>query len=394
MKIAVNLLYLEDNTGIGIGKHIEDILTGLEKMNALDEFYLIVRKTFYDNYFSAVNAERPFANAHVMICPESRLFKSVTKIFEKIMYPVRGIFLNRIIMPGLLKDINPELVFYPFNDSANNVSPDYPFVTVIHDLFYKNFSKRKRKVRDKLYDVYVNVKHKGMLKKSKQIIAISEFVKSDILKYFPGVESSKIVVIPNGVVMSGQIVEPDGIKKPFLLCVNDHGPHKNHLTLLKAFNIVKNKIPHNLVLLGREREETPAIIKYVNENGLNDKVCLISYVSDSERNWLYQNADLFISPSLHEGFGRTPIEAAMYGTMVLTSREASIPEVTCDLLNYYEPATDENALADNILKLLNNPVPVKERENIAKTYKELYDPVRVAKMYYDLFRSIVSNNKQ
>lgn len=394
MKIAVNMLYLEEHTRSGIGKHIEDILTGLDKINVLDEFYLIVRTKFYDEYFSMANAKRPFKNVHVIIASESRLFECLKKIFGRYIYPLHGIYLNYLVLPRLLKNINPDLVFYPFNDSANNFSLKYPFVLVIHDLFYKNFSKRKRKMKSKIYDVYVNMKHEGMLKKSKHIIAISEFVKSDILKYFPWVQSRKITVIPNAVVASGGVVESEVIKKPFVLNVNDHGIHKNHHTLLKAFNILKNKIPHSLILLGGQREKTQEIIQYVEENGLNDKVFLISDISDSERNWLYTNTDLFISPSLHEGFGRTPIEAAMYGAMVLTSRETCLPEVTCNLLNYYEPATDENALAERIMELLQNPVPVKDRESIAKTYKELYDPVRIAQMYYDLFRKIVRNTKQ
>jgi glycosyltransferase involved in cell wall biosynthesis len=394
MKIAVNLLHLEDNAKSGIGKHIEDILTGLEQMNVLDEFYLIVKKKFYNDYFSPINAQRPFKNVHVIICPESRLFKIPAKRFKKIMHLAGAVYLNRMAFPVVLKDIDPDLVFYPFNDSTNNVSLQYPFVTVIHDLFYKNFSKRKKAIPSRMYNAYVNAKHRRMLGKSERVIAISEFVKSDILKYFPEVKSSKIVVIHNAVVMSGETVQPREIKPTFLLCVNDHGIHKNHITLLKAFNIIKNKIPHGLVLLGRDREETPGIIKYINENGLNGKVDLINNVSDSERNWLYKNADLFISSSLHEGFGRTPIEAAMQGTMVITSRETSLPEVTCDLLNYYEPATDERALADSILRLLQNPVPVKERENIAKTFRELYDPVAIAELYYDLFCRTVRDTKK
>jgi len=283
-------------------------------------------------------------------------------------------------------------MFYPFNDTPNNVSLKYPLVAVIHDLYYKNFSNRKKAILNKLYALYVDKKHRAMLKKAKKIITISEFIKSDILKYFPGTKSNNVVVIPNAVVMSGETAVPEGITAPFLLCVNDHGIHKNHLTLLKAYNIIKNKVPHRMVLLGSEREETPNILEYIDKNGLGNKVDLISNISDSERNWLYHNADLLISPSMYEGFGRTPIEAAIMGAMVLTSRDASLPEVTCEMLNYYEPTTDEKVLAVNILDLLAHPAPVEEREKIAKKFKELYDPTRIAKLYYDLFNNIIKNN--
>jgi len=306
-------------------------------------------------------------------------------------YIARRIYLNRFVMPVLLKDIDPDLMFYPFNDSTNNTSIKYPFVSVIHDLFYKNFPNRKKTFLSKLYAVYVDFKHRRMLKKARKIIVLSEFVKSGILKHFPGINSDNIVVIPNAVVMSGNTTAPDGINTPFLLYVSEHGIHKNHLTLLKAYNIIKNKMPHRLVLLGNKKEETTVILKYIDENGLGDKVDLISNISDPERNWLYQNTDLFISSSLHEGFGRTPIEAAMLGAMVLTSREASLPETTCEMLDYYEPATDENALADKISELLAHPTPVERRGKIAKTFKELYDPARIASLYYDLFHIIIQD---
>lgn len=393
MKIAVNLLYLEYNTRSGVGKHIEDILAGFDKLNVLDEFYLIVRETFYNNYLSQIDAKQPFRNVHIAVCPEGRLIKLVIKRLKKGKNLARIAYLNRCVMPALLKDINPDIVFYPFNDATNNVFLKYPVVTVIHDLFYKNFPKQKRTFLNQLHAFYINVKHLRMLIKSKKIIAISEFVKLDILKHFPQLKSSNIVVIPNAVIISGETSVPGVIRKPFLLCVNEHGIHKNHLTLLKAFNMIKDSIPHRLVLLGNEREATPDIMKYIDDNNLRDRISLISNISDSALNWLYQNTDLFVTPSLHEGFGRTPIEAAMHGAMVLASRETSLPEVTCEMLNYYEPGADENALADKILELLVYPIPVEKREQIAGKLKELYDPVKIATLYYDLFYNIIHNNK-
>jgi len=392
MKIAVNLLFIEFSTNNGISKHIEDILTGLEKMGVLDEFYLLVQQRFYDHYLRPVDAPWRFKNAHVVICAESRLFTTANKL-QRFKYLFRGIYLHRFVLPRALKKIDPDLVFCPFNDTTNNTSLKYPFVVVIHDLFYKKFLNWRKKLSIRLYAVYVDFKHRLMLKNSVKVITISEFVKSEILKYFPGTKSDKIAVIPNAVIISGQTAAPEVIKTPFLLCVNEHGIHKNHITLIKAYNIIKNRIPHRLILLGAEREATPDLLKYIGENSLGGKIDLLKDISDSERNWLYKNTDLLISPSLNEGFGRTPVEAAMMGAMVLTSRETSLPEITRELIDYYEPATDENALAAKILELLARPTSEERRKNIAATYQELYNPVRIAGMHYNLFRDIIQKKK-
>lgn len=389
MKIAVNLLYLESNTRSGIGKHIEDILTGLEKMAVHDEFYLLVRQTFYDGYLCQAGFPRLFRDAHVIVCEEGPLFKAFLRICSKGRNLARDLYLNHVALPRALKKLDIDIFFHPFNATPANYSLPWPFVVVIHDLFYKNFSRPRKTMYADFYAAYVDFKHRVMLKRARKIVAISEFVKADIIRHFPDFDSSRILVIPNSVTVSAELSELETQKRPFLLCVSEHGIHKNHITLLKAFNLIKGKISHQLVLLGRKREETLLIQQYIDANSLRDRVDILGNITDSQRNWLYKNTDLLISPSLHEGFGRTPVEGAMLGAMVLTTRETSLPEITCDLLNYYEPARDETILSQRILELLAHPVSVEERARISRTFCRLYDPCRIAAMYYDLFREMV-----
>lgn len=395
MKIAVNLLYLKTDVKSGIGKHIEDILIGFEKLGVLDEVYLIVQESFSEQYLNPINREKPFKNVHAVICHEGRLAKLLIIRLKWGQEFIRELYLNHIVMPSCLNGIKPDVVFNPFNSSANAIFRRYTTLNVIHDLLYKNFPNKKSNLLSKLYPYYLDFKHKEFLYKPKVVVAISEFVKRDILKRFPGINAAKIVVISNAVGVSeelepaferGPAFDTDG---PFILCVNDHGLHKNHITLLKAYHIVEKSIPHQLILLGGKREETSRILKFIEDNSLDHRVMLLHNISDGERNWLYKNSALVVSPSLHEGFGRTPIEAAMLGAMVLTSTETSLPEVTLGLLNYYEPAKDEKVLADKILELLSNPISLDERERIAKVLKEQYDSLRIAQAYYDLFKKIV-----
>ncbi len=136
------------------------------------------------------------------------------------------------------------------------------------------------------------------------------------------------------------------------------------------------------------------MLKYIKEYILSNRVHLIDSLSETDKNNLYRNADLFVSPSLHEGFGRTPIEASMFKIPVITSRETSLPEVTMELVNYYEPARDVEALAEAIIKVLKNPPSEEELSRIKCIYENKYKSESIAQNYYDLCKSFIGKNKQ
>lgn len=122
-----------------------------------------------------------------------------------------------------------------------------------------------------------------------------------------------------------------------------------------------------------------AIREYIAAGKMEDRVVILgSDLSDDERNGLLAGADLFVSPSLFEGFGRTPVEAAMLEIPVLTTRETSLPEATMELVHYYEPARDENALAEAILSVFSSPQSPEQRREIARILREQYAPERIA----------------
>lgn len=78
---------------------------------------------------------------------------------------------------------------------------------------------------------------------------------------------------------------------------------------------------------------------------------------------------MFIPSSLYEGFGYTPIEAAMCGCPVISSIQEALPDSTQGLLNYYHPAMDADVLANKILAVLENPPAQETLLRIAETYK-------------------------
>jgi glycosyltransferase involved in cell wall biosynthesis len=84
----------------------------------------------------------------------------------------------------------------------------------------------------------------------------------------------------------------------------------------------------------------------------------------------------------------------MFNIPVITSRETSLPEVTMELVNYYEPATNAEALAEAIIKVLNNPPSEEELSRIKGIYQNKYKAELIAQKYYDLCVSFIGKNKQ
>ena len=93
--------------------------------------------------------------------------------------------------------------------------------------------------------------------------------------------------------------------------------------------------------------------------------------SEEEMRWLYAHADMFVSPSLKEGFGWTPIEAAILKTPVLISDIDVLKETTCGKMPTFDPYSVED-LANKMLSILECPPSIEEREALSAFYQERY----------------------
>jgi glycosyltransferase involved in cell wall biosynthesis len=131
-------------------------------------------------------------------------------------------------------------------------------------------------------------------------------------------------------------------KGPYLLCVANTYPHKNVHTLARAYMSLYERIPHRLVIVGN-----PGIGEGLVQEALASlrdpgRVVRLRGLASGNLAALYQNADLFVFPSLHEGFGLPVLEAMMAGLPVVTSRKGAIPEVGGDCVRYADPGDAED----------------------------------------------------
>ncbi len=222
-----------------------------------------------------------------------------------------------------------------------------------------------------------------------KIIAISDYDRKDIEKFYPHCKS-KIERIYNPIdtdFISSPKKYPNAA--PYICAINIAYGHKNTITLIKAFEKIMGEIEHNLVLIGRINRETEFLWTYVAEHNLGARVNFTGFLEDQEFNLILYHASLYVNPSLFEGFGMTTIEAAIRCVPVLSSTTGATLEVTRNLLNYYKPADDYDILAEKILEILQTTKSLTKLEAIKDKYLSCYAYTKISNTYFEFLEGLM-----
>lgn len=258
------------------------------------------------------------------------------------------------------------------------------FITTIHDLQAKHYPHYFSKGRV----AWMKASWKNAVKSSKKIIAISEYVKDDIVDTYH-IPSDKVQVIYDAIELdtetcaSVEKLKEFGVEKgKYYYTVSSLFLHKNLKTAVLAISELKKRnsaVFYPLVVSGiggRKRDELDQLIA---ENGLQDDIIFTPFVENDERNMLYKNCRAFVFSSIFEGFGMPPLEAMAMGTPVLTTRCTSLEEVTGGLLNYVDNPLDPKEWADKLEVELTVPSGIEIKKLLAK-----YSAETIAKEYINL----------
>lgn len=213
-----------------------------------------------------------------------------------------------------------------------------PQVVTMHDMQYKRFPADVSWLAARTMDVL----YPGAVRNSTAIVAPSEFARREIVE-FAGADPARVFVTLEGADPAFREIQPRPASAgagPYLLCVAHTYPHKNVGVLVRAFNRLAAEIPHRLVLAGKARLGEPEVAAALKESPPGCVVRLPG-LAWRELIGLYQHADWFVFPSLYEGFGLPVLEAMLAGAPVLTTREASIPEIGGDAVRYADGRSEE-----------------------------------------------------
>lgn len=363
MKIGVDLSFIKsDHTNGGTEACIINLMKGFEEIGKLDEFTFFIHEDIYIEY------KRNFPNANFQTYKLGGSHKIRTMIFQTLC-------LKKFVQKHAL-----DCIYFPTYTTGLRLNYGVPVIVNPHDIQFKYypeyFSKLKR--------VYLDFLYRHSLSKADLIVGISNYTKTTLEECYKKNVGNKIKVLYDAIDFENNDIEPlVGIEGNYILSVNSIQKHKNIITLIKAFNDIKEDFDGKLVLVGNIVNGETEIANYMKENNLYEHIVFTGRISDGVIKWLYLNANLFVTPSLYEGFGMTPVEAMARGCKVISTRCTSLEEATMGLATYYEDPLDEIELAEVILKSL--------ADNEKYEYKELlmYDKKNIAQMYYNEFKRIV-----
>lgn len=335
MNIGINLLYLIPGVVGGTETYSRNLIAQLLHIDKKNKYFLFVAS-------DAKQGFSEFSNDVVLVDVANF---SVGKL--------KRIVWEQFFLPGIIKQYDISILFSP-----GYVVPIFAScnqIVTIPDLLYKRFPDTIPRLKLLYWKIFIPLS----VKYAKRIIAISEFTKNELLAYFPESEK-KITTTPLGVDRQTfgrahrnreYVLSKYQLPDRFIICVATLSPHKNLDIVLKAIATLKaQRCIVNLVLVGNKERAYEKIQTSIEKLRIADQVRILGYVPNLELSQIYTMANLFVLPSIYEGFGLPVLEAMSNGCPVLCSNAGSLPEVAGDAAEYFYPH-DVQQLSDKIKNL-------------------------------------------
>ncbi len=203
------------------------------------------------------------------------------------------------------------------------------------------------------------------LAESRRVITVSQILFS-ALSVYARVDPAKCRVIHNGVSQRFTPVTDESaldaarkrysLPERFAFWAGDFRPEKNVLFLIQAWSRMQKRHaePPALVMAGAHKIQYREVRDEVAKHGLAGKILFPGFIGDEDLPAVYSAAELFVFPSLAEGFGLPPLEAMACGTPCVVSNSSSLPEVTGSAALLFDP-TSLDAFEDCVMRVLTQP---------------------------------------
>jgi glycosyltransferase involved in cell wall biosynthesis len=315
MRIALDIRKVNE---FGIGTYIRNLVLNLANLDQENQ-YLLVSREQDRSKFDCLPPNFSFLLDHSGESP----------------------FWNDVVLPYTLKKSQVQLLHTPHYEAPRFLR--CKSVITIHDcvhILFPNYASSK--------SAYNQAKKatRRTIKNCSHIFTVSEATQRDLARLFL-VPEEKITVVYNAIderaVLSDspeelkRVLERYQIQDPFLLYAGNIKPHKNIARIIEAFSVIKTELKDDeswknlkLIIIGDELSKHQFLRRTVIRSGVQHDVRFFGFVPYETLKVFYKSAQIFVFPSLYEGFGLPPLEAMANGTPVLASNVSSLPEVLGD----------------------------------------------------------------
>ena len=320
-----------------------------------------------------------------------RRFPGMTTL---IVSPANPLVRIPVVMPWLVRRYGIDLLHVQY---AGPPFPQAPLVTSIHDISFEThpeFFSRKEELQFK-------ITFRMTACRAARVLTISQHSKLDLVEIY-GLPEEKVVVTP--LAAGPEFVPPVsadayeelmvhyGIDEGYILAVGNLQPRKNMVRLISAYTRLRDVRPdieHKLVIVGQESWRHDPILDFMNKSRWAADIIHTGYVPGPDLPGLYGRADLFVYPSIYEGFGLPPLEAMACGTPVIVSNRSALPEVVGEAGLLIDPFDVED-LAASMGAMLLNPELARHYARAGKDRAAQFSWDRCASQTLTVYEEILS----
>lgn len=293
-----------------------------------------------------------------------------------------------------LKKSNIDIYHGLSNELPANISKSgIKTIVTIHDLIFLRFPECYPFIDRKIYAYKF---HKACIN-ADHIIAVSECTKADIMNFY-NIQEDKISVVYQGCDRSFIVPATDEKKRGvrdkyqlperYILNVGSIEKRKNVLLAVKAMQ--KLHPDFHLVIVGHRTEYADEIEKYAAFNGLKDRIHIKDNVSFADLPAIYQQAELFIYPSIYEGFGIPIVEALNSDIPIIATKDSCLEEAGGPS-SFYVESNDVEGLINAATQILYSPTLKTKMAKEGKEYAERFSEKRQANLLIKLYQKVYNS---
>lgn len=336
MNIGVDIRCLMDKNRTGVGEYTYGLLNAVFSLDQENQYYL-----FYNSNKDVVNnlPKWNLENVHYVALKWPNKLLNLLLFFR--VLKLDTLVSQKSILPTGRQEVKSQKflkidIWFSPNLNFTNLSKSVKHILTIHDLSFK-FLPECFTIKKRMWHMCLNPSKQ--CKRAEVILTPSENTKRDVISSYQ-IADNRIQVLRPGLLLGvGHKIED--VRKKFnlpdkyILFLGTLEPRKNVESIIEAYCFSELRTrEYELVLAGAPGWKNKKLLKLIGETS---GVKYLGFVPDEDKPALYQNASLFVFPSLYEGFGIPVLEACNYGVPVITSNRSSLPEVVGDTAYLVNP---------------------------------------------------------